>query len=87
MDTDQHAETLRNLSRETRARRYYRPWGQEPRSVLVTIRVTANERAAINAAAARENQTTAEFIRAAIAAHASRRRKATRPAAGSGPAA
>ena len=51
-----HTDTLLNLSRPRGAR-----------SVLLPVRVTPEERAALRAVAKRENMTVADFIRAAIA--------------------
>ena len=51
-----HTDTLLNLSRPRGAR-----------SVLLPVRVTPEERAALRAVAKRENMTVADFIRAAVA--------------------
>lgn len=66
-----HDKTLANMSPETRTNfaDYWR--GREKnRSVLLTFRVTPEERAAIRAAANWENKTVADFFRAAIAVRA-----------------
>ncbi len=71
MSENGHAETLRNLSPETRPRGYYNNyWNRDRRKVLLTIRVTEKEREAIQAAASWENKPVAKFIRAAIAVRA-----------------
>lgn len=65
-----HDKTLTNMSRETRGD-YYDYWlGRKNRSVLLTFRVTTEERDAIRAAARWENKTVAGFFRAAIAVRA-----------------
>ena len=64
-----HPKTLLNMSPATRTGYDY--WlGRQNRSVLVTIRVTPQERAAIRAAAESENLKVSKYIRAAIAVRA-----------------
>ena len=64
-----HNKTLINMSRETRTGwNYY--LGRENRDVLLTFRVTPQERDAVRAAARWENKTAAGFFRAAIAVRA-----------------
>jgi len=66
-----HDKILTNMSRETSTNfaDYWR--GREKnRSVLLTFRVTPEERAAIRAAAKWENKTVASFVRAATALRA-----------------
>ena len=64
-----HSKTLTNMSPETRSGWNYF-LGRENRSVLLTFRVTPQERDAVRAAARWENKTVAGFFRAAIAARA-----------------
>ena len=64
-----HNKTLINMSPETRTGwNYY--LGRENRDVLLTFRVTPQERDAVRAAARWENRTVAGFFRAAIAVRA-----------------
>lgn len=65
-----HDKTLTNMSRETRGNRYDYWLGRKNRSVLLTFRVTPEERDAIRAAARWEQKTAAGFFRAAIAVRA-----------------
>lgn len=64
-----YRQTLLNMSPETRDfTNYWR--GKRNRTVLLTIRVTPEERDAVRAAAEWEHRKVAKFIRAAIAARA-----------------
>ena len=64
-----HPKTLLNMSPATRSGFDY--WiGRQNRSVLLTVRVTPEERAAIRAAAESENLKVSKYIRAAIAVRA-----------------
>ena len=65
-----HDKTLTNMSRETRGNSYDYWLGRQNRSVLLTFRVTPEEREAVRAAARWENKTLAGFLRAAIAVRA-----------------
>ena len=61
-----HADTLLGMSHVTQPGWRYTP----NRSVLLTFRVTPDERDALRAAAKYENMTVAAFIRAAVAVRA-----------------
>ena len=64
-----HNKTLSNMSPETRLHPYHGR-GRQNRTVLLTFRVTPQERDAIRVAAKWENKTVAGFLRAAIAVRA-----------------
>ena len=64
-----HSKTLTDMSPETRSGSTYF-LGREKRTVLLTFRVTREERDAVRAAARWENRTVAGFFRAAIAVRA-----------------
>lgn len=67
--TMNHNKTLSNMSPETPGNPQ-RGRGRQNRTVLLTFRVTPEERDAIRAAAKWENKTVARFLRAAIAVRA-----------------
>ena len=64
-----HGQTLTNMSRETLFGWSYLQ-GRKNRTVLLTFRVTPEEREAIRVAAEWEHKTVADFIRTAIAVRA-----------------
>ena len=60
-------ELLLDMRREAEDPWRYYHYGRKPRTIMLPIRVTDRERAAIRAAAKWENKKVSEFIRAAIA--------------------
>ena len=66
---EDHNKTLTNMSPETRSGWDYL-LAHQNRTVLLTFRVTRQERDAVRAAARWENRTVAGFFRAAIAVRA-----------------
>lgn len=63
-------ELLLDMRRESEEPWRYHYYGRAPRKIMLPIRVTAQERDAIRAAAKWENKKVSEFIRAAIAERA-----------------